>query len=341
MPEFLNTVPAAIAIFLVSAAFIVVAGTRLAKIADQLADRTGLGEALTGVFLLGATTSLPGLVASVSAAVDGRASMAVSNAVGGIAVQTVFLVAADLFCRRANLEHAAASLTNLFQGILLMGLLSVALVAGIHPFAESWAIHPASLLLVVGFLVGQVVASRIREAPMWKPVRTAETREDVPDNDAKELSLSRLWIRFLSLAAITGLCGWFLALSGFVMVDQAGIEEGIVGALFTAIASSLPELITSIAAVRAGAYTLAVSGIIGGNAFDTLFLAAADLGFKEGSIYHAAGQDEMLMIGITLTMTSVVCCGLLARQKSGPGNIGWEGFLILGLYTLAIATKFL
>jgi len=340
MPEILNNVPAALAVFVAAAVLIVISGTRLAQIADRLADRTGLGEALTGVLLLGATTSLPGLVASVSAAADGRATMAVSNAVGGIAAQTVFLVIADIFYRRANLEHAAASLANLFQGILLMALLSVALVAGIYPFAESWVIHPASVVLVLGFVVGQRVASRIRDVPMWEPVRTAETREDVPDDQSKRLSLLRLWMKFSGLAIVTGFGGWLLALSGFVLIDEAGIEEAVVGALFTAVASSLPELITSIAAVRAGAYTLAVSGIIGGNAFDTLFLAAADVAYREGSIYHAADPEESLLIGITLIMTAVVCGGLLARQKSGPGNIGWEGFLILGLYALAIAAKF-
>ena len=45
-----------------------VAGTQLSGIADDLADRTGIGEALVGALLLGATTSLPGIVASVTAA---------------------------------------------------------------------------------------------------------------------------------------------------------------------------------------------------------------------------------------------------------------------------------
>lgn len=317
-----------------------ICGSRLARLADKLADRTGLGEALTGVLLLGAGTSLPGLVASVSAAADGRATMAVSNAVGGIAAQTVFLVIADTFCRRANLEHAAASLSNLFQGILLMALLGIVLVAGMHPFGQSWSIHPASGLLVLGFVVGQRVALRVSEEPMWRPVRTTETREDIPDVNSRRLSLPRMWVHFVVLAAVTGAGGLFLAMSGFVMIDEAGIKEGVVGSLFTAVASSLPELITSIAAVRVGAYTLAVSGIIGGNAFDTLFLAAADVAYTKGSIYHAVHGEESLMIGLTLIMTAVVCCGLLARQKSGPGNIGWEGLLILALYALAVAARF-
>ena len=70
-------------------------GTRITRMADRLADQTGLGEALFGGIFLGATTSLSGLVTSTTAAMNGLPDLAVSNAIGGIAAQTVFLVAAD------------------------------------------------------------------------------------------------------------------------------------------------------------------------------------------------------------------------------------------------------
>jgi len=97
--------------------------------------------------------------------------------------------------------------------------------------------------------------------------------------------------------------------------------------------------VASIVAVRMGAYTLAVSGIIGGNAFDTLFLAAADVGYLQGSIYHAAGTRDMFMVTLALAMTAVLSAGLIARQKSGPGNIGWEGISLILLYLLLIGSR--
>ena len=90
----------------------------MTRVADRLADLTGLGEAVFGAALLGASTSLPGAVASIFMAAAGRADLAVGNAVGGIAAQTAFLVFADLAFRRANLEHAAASVPNMINGIL-------------------------------------------------------------------------------------------------------------------------------------------------------------------------------------------------------------------------------
>ena len=72
------------------------------------------------------------------------------------------------------------------------------------------------------------------------------------------------------------------------------------GLLLTATATSLPELVTSVAAVRRGALTLAVGGIIGGNAFDTLFTAASDIAYREGSIYKQ--MDDGLLLWVSLLL---------------------------------------
>ncbi|MCH7228268.1 hypothetical protein [Haloferula sp. A504] len=205
-----------LAIFAAGALVILIAGSRLAGVADQLADRTGLGEAAAGTILLGAVTSLPGLIASSTAAWNGLPEMAVSNAVGGIAAQTVFLVVADFFHKPANLEHSAASVTNLF--------------------------------------------------------------------------------------------------------------------------SSLPELVTTVACIRQGAYTLAVSGIVGGNAFDTLFVAASDLFYLDGSIYHAMSGRQEFLLALSIMMTVTLVAGMVRRERRGPANIGFEGVLLIAFYALAVAT---
>ncbi|MEC4717690.1 hypothetical protein RY831_00845 [Noviherbaspirillum sp. CPCC 100848] len=98
--------------------------------------------------------------------------------------------------------------------------------------------------------------------------------------------------------------------------------------------TSLPELVTTIAAVHRGALILAVSDIVGGNFFDALFVAAADRVFLGGSVYHAAGigaSEEFLTI-LAILLNLVLLPGLLFRQRSGPGNIGLESLLMLVIY---------
>jgi cation:H+ antiporter len=64
------------------------------------------------------------------------------------------------------------------------------------------------------------------------------------------------------------------------------------------VVNAMPEAVTSIAAVRRGALTLATAGVLGGNAFDVLALSFADVAFRGGSIYHATGSDDMLLAPI-------------------------------------------
>ncbi|WP_246075700.1 hypothetical protein [Nonomuraea terrae] len=67
---------------------------------------------------------------------------------GGIAAQTVAIVAADIACRRADLEHAAASAQTLLFGWLLIVLLSVALLASFSPQVTVLGVHPASVVVL-------------------------------------------------------------------------------------------------------------------------------------------------------------------------------------------------
>jgi cation:H+ antiporter len=296
-----------------------------------------MGEAITGAIFLGASTSLPGIVTSVTAAVDGFPELAVSNAIGSIAVQTVFLAVADITYTRANLEHTAASIANLMQGALLIIVLALPLMAATTPAIDIFGIHPVSLMMVAAYIYGMWMISNARTRPMWEPRNTEETQQEVPDEEAANVSLTGIWTRFAVLAAIVGVAGWVVARSGVALAEQTGLSETAVGALLTAVVTSLPELVTSIAAVRQKAQTLAVSGVIGGNAFDTLFAAAADVGYREGSIYHAISDRQIFFMVLTILLTAILVMGLLRREERGPANIGFESFFILLLYLGAAA----
>ncbi|WP_407493925.1 sodium:calcium antiporter [Pseudooceanicola sp. MF1-13] len=334
--------PAIFALFAVSAGIICICGIAMTGRADTLADRTGLGEALVGAVILGAATSLSGVTVSVTAALDGRASLAFSNSVGGIAAQTAFLAVADMAFRKANLEHAAAEATNLIQGVLLVFLLSLPFAAMAAPEVTIWAIHPVSIAIPVIYLLGMVVSRQVREEPMWKPVNTKETRHDTCEDEDDEntgKSTGRLAAEFTVLMIAMGLAGWMISRTGSALIDQIGLSASLVGALMTAVATSLPELVTTVAAVRRGALQLAVGGIIGGNMFDTLFLSAADVAYRDGSLYHAANTQDYFWISTSILMTTALLAGLIVRERQGPARIGIDSLSLLGLYGAAIAIQ--
>lgn len=321
-----------IAVFGVCALIIAAAGVQIVTLGDQLADRTGLGEALVGALLLGATTSLSGSVLSVAAALDGNTAIAISNCLGGIAAQSAFLGIADIVYRRANLEHAAASQANLSQGTLLAALLALPLMAYALPPWTIWHISPVTIVLLIGYGAGLQLVKDAHEAPMWFPRRTEETRLDVPAPENEALNLTSLIARFAVYAVALAGAGYALSQSAPALAEDTGLSDTLVGGIFTAVTTSLPELIVSISAVRQGALTLAIGNIIGGNSFDVLFLAFSDIAYLDGSLYAELTGQHVYLIALNILMTTVLLLGMLRRVKRGIGGVGFETVLLLIMY---------
>ncbi|WP_373355886.1 sodium:calcium antiporter [Pseudoroseicyclus sp. CXY001] len=329
-----------LALFALAGAAVIAASIRATGLADVIADRTRMGEAMAGGIILGGATSLSGVVVSISAAASGDASFALSNAVGGIAAQTLFLALADLLYKRANLEHAAAEPANLFQAVMLLVLLSLPIAAIAGPDIAYFGVHPVSIVLFLAYLAGVKLASNVRESPMWRPVETTDTRHDDPaDSGEAGRSILRPALAFAGLVAIMGGCGWVIAQAGGEMITRFALSSSLVGALGTAVVTSLPELVTTLVAVRRGALQLAVGGIIGGNTFDTLFITFSDIAYRDGSIYAAVGPNDLYWLATGMLMTAVLLGGLILRQRKGPARIGIESLLMIAIYACAVAVE--
>ncbi len=314
-------------------------GIKMTGTARDLAHGSGLGEALVGALFIGASTSLSGIAMSVSAAAAGHAELAVSNGLGGIAAQTTFLAFADIAYRRANLEHAAASAENLFMSAFVLTLMGIHAVALAVPNVSVFGVHPATLILVVSYAYGVHLLARTHDMPMWLPRRTTDTPpEPAHQGRPGARQLFWLWLRFAGYATVVALAGWCLAQLSIPLGEKTGLSHGIVGGVFTAVSTSIPELVVAITAVRMGALNLAVGDIVGGNAFDTLFIAASDFAYREGPIYAAVSSAEQFWLANSMVMTGVLLMGLIYRERHGPANIGLESVILLALYFGGVVT---
>jgi len=314
---------------------------RLTQTAETVSRVTGLGDLRTGALLIGLITSLSGLVTSVSAAASGYASLAVSNALGGIAAQTMFLAVADLVYRKANLEHVAASESNILQAVVLLVLLSIPVLALGLPGLNVAGIHPVSLLLIGAYLFGLRLVEKGQKEPMWIPRRTGEARISEGPDPEPEGPARGLWPRFAAQAAVVAVAGWVLARAAAQLTQNAGIGESIAGGVLTAVTTSLPELVVAVTAVRRGALALALGDILGGNAFDVLFLAASDIAYRDGSVYAHLGPKDIFWLGLSLIMVGMLVLGLLRRERYGVANIGFESSAVLLLYFGGVAVLLL
>ncbi|WP_243859901.1 sodium:calcium antiporter [Amycolatopsis arida] len=234
---------------------------------------------------------------------------------GGIAVQTLAIVAADVAHRRVNLEHAAASGQNLLFGCLLIVLLSTVLLGSFSPEATVLGVDSVSVVLV-GLYLGGLRLIRAQRKPMWRAVATRETRPDVPtDLDAFESRpAASLWLEFAVIAALVVVGGWAVARAAESLVVAIGLNAGSVGGVLMGLVNALPETVAAIATVRRGALTLAVAAVIGGNCLDALNLIVGGVAFRGGSLFHTAGTDQLFLTTAALLMTTVLLGGLLVRQ---------------------------
>lgn len=322
-------------LFAVSSAVVGYSGSRLSRDADALADLTKLGEAFFGMLLLGGATSLAGIVTSMTAAHADAADLSYSNAIGGIIVQSVFLAVADACLPRINLEHAAASIENVMHGLLLVILLAIMTIVMAGPDVKIAHIHIGSFVLLGSFLVGLRIIRSSRGKATWSADSTPETAENVSVPEESLPDQRTLWISFAAHTALIVAAGFLVARTSIQLMEFTGISGTVIGFILTGFATSLPELITSIAAVRQRALNLAVGGIVGGNAFEVLLLPLSDMSYGAGSLYHALDHQHFFLAGMAILMNAVLLLGLIRRQRKGPGNIGFESAAILGLYILS------
>lgn len=318
-------------LFSLAAAGTIAFGIHLTKLADEIAERTGIGRVLIGALLLGALTSVAEIGTSIAAALQQHAELAINNAVGSIAAQTAFLAVADLSYRHANLEHAAASVSNMMLTGLLLLLLGLLILAAVTPGLVLAGAHPISLILPLVYLYGMRLVAKSGASPMWHARRTHETHTETAMPAENTAPLARLLSRFVLVAVLLIVCGVLLAETGIALTRLTGLSESFVGALLTGVVSSAPELVTALTAVRIGALSLAVSNIVGGNIFDSVIVSMADFAYP-GSIYSAAGASLAPLLAATLLMNTVLLLGLIRRERHGIGNIGLEGTLLLLMY---------
>jgi cation:H+ antiporter len=273
--------PIAVAALVVAGAAIMFAGPRMVRLADRLADVTGLGEAFVGAVLVGAATSLPDILATVLPAARGLPELAVGNALGGVLGQTAFLAIADLTYRRANLEHAAASLPNLVQATLLRDVAR----------RDDHAVRRSS-------------RSRLR-GPPWDPrarrglrLRVAAGQGDVGHADVEGRGDAR------------------------DPRGRAGRARAGRGCSPSAPSPRPPRR--------------AVANVIGGNTFDTLLVGVADVFYRDGSIYAAVGDEEMLAAAVALVATAVITLGCCVASGTVSATSGFESVVALVLYAVAL-----
>lgn len=326
-PVWLNIV-----IFLASACVVWVAGTRLSRYADEIAQRTGIGHAAIGVLLLGGITSLPEIAVVGTASVSGNAALAVNNLLGGFAMQVAILVVADIKLRTGPLTAQVPDPTVLLQGtlgILLMGLVAAGATAGDLAFlgAGLWTWGLFACFIYAVTMVTQTTGERGWEV-------TEEVSENATAEEETDLrhSPGRLAVATVTVGVAILVMGALLSMSGEAIAEQTGLGNSFFGAVFVAISTSLPEISTVLATIRLGRVVMAVSDIFGTNLFDAALVFLVDLLYTGGPVLNEAGSFSVMAALIGMLVTAVYVAGLIERRDKAVLGIGYDSVVVAVVY---------
>jgi cation:H+ antiporter len=340
--------PLLIGIFAAAAAVIWGAGVQLSNQTDVLSTRLHLGAALGGLILLAIATNLPEIAITVSAAISGNIGVAVGNILGGIAIQTVVLVALDAFGVRGRhpLTYQAASLVLVLEGALVVAVLAV-VVAGTQLPGDVIVgrVPPAGLLIALLWVVGLFLLKRAGTDLPWHESGNPPDGQEKPRGhkrttveqqaSTKGTSTAKAAVVFGVAALLTLVSGVVLEESGDAIAGHIGLTGVLFGATVLAAATSLPELSTGLTSVRAGDYQLAVSDIFGGNAFlPVLFLLASLI---SGSAVLPQAQDtDIYLTALAILLTLTYMAGLLFRPRRRILGMGVDSLVVLVLYAVGV-----
>lgn len=317
--------------FVTSAAFVWFAGARLAYLADALADRFNLAKSLVGLLFLSLATSLPEVATTLSAAVQQSQDLVLNNLFGGIALQTAVLAMSDFWARGAITNYPRKA-NHALEAVLLVLLLSITLIVlNLNDPMAVYGVGAGSVIIAVAYVATIWLLRRYDDASDWVPVDLPDPEPlpfPAPTGLAASTDATLFWQAAAACLLILGF-GIALVLFAERIALQSGLGTDFIGVTLLATATSLPELTTTIAAVRIGAYTMAISNIFGSNLIMLVLVFPADILLRSGPILRDASQTVTLSLTFGIAVTALFLIGLIVRRKPRFGTIGADSFFVL------------
>lgn len=327
------------AIFMASAAVIVVAGTKLSYYGDRIAGLTGLGRLWIGVVLMAVATSLPEVFTTMSAGYFDAPDLAAGDLFGAGLTNMLTLGLIDQIHRGKRVWQQAAFENTLVAALAII-LTALASFFVLFRFGvEHGGVGLGSMLLLLVYVLGirlvfrqEDVKRRQKKIQMLAAAEAA--RED--DHATKRLALRHASLGFAAAALALLLSAPLLARVGQDIAEATGISEMFIGTSLVAITTSMPELVTALAAVRLGAFDLAVGNLFGSNAFNMAAFAFADLAYRQGPLMSTVSSSHALTGLWSILLMNVGLMGIIYRVEQRYLLIEPDSFVMIIGYFLGL-----
>lgn len=299
-------------LFAAGLVFIIKGGDWFVDAATWIAEAFGIPKFIVGATVVSFATTLPEMLVSVFAALEGNADIAVGNAVGSVTANTGLIMCLSLVCMPCLMTRKQFG----FKASLLLATIAV-LFAFTRNGQLSVAQSAVILLFFAAFLTENLMAGKREHG--------TENAENRPQMTGK--ALARNLLGFVLGAATIVLGAQLLIDNGSALAKMIGVPDSIIAATMIAIGTSLPELVTAVTSLIKKQSSMSVGNVIGANVIDTTLILAV-CSFVYGGKLPVSAQNIYLDFPVAIVVTLIAIIPTIVCRRFQR----WQGVLMLAVY---------
>ena len=298
-------------IFIVGLCSIIKGGDWFVDSASWFAEATGIPKFVVGATVVSFATTLPELLVSVRAAMNGSAQLAIGNAVGSVTANTTLIMGVSLVAMAGIISRKEFSVKG---GLLLVAVVGLTLLS-LSSALPVWSAYILWAIFII-FMVSNVIEG--------KKGAVTETSEAY---DKKDVPAKILFFIIGTASIVFG--AEFLVSSGKTIASGIGISETIIGFTVIALGTSLPEFVTTLTAIRKKENSLSVGNIIGANIIDTTLILPL-CAVINGEALPVERINLVFDFPVCITACAVAIIPTIIQGKFRK----WQGYVLLAIYAL-------
>lgn len=297
-------------LFIIGLLLIIKGGDWFVDAAVWFAEVSGIPKVIVGATVVSLATTLPEILVSVLAALQGKADMAIGNAIGSVTANQGLILGVSLLFAPLSIRR---------RDYAAKGLLLVLAVAALWYYAGSGVLTATgSLVLLACFVLSMVDNLRVARRSMEKA-----SGRSAPQKESLVLNLGRFC--FGTAGIVWG--AHLMVENGSLLALYLGIPEAVVGVTLMAVGTSLPELVTAMTALCKNEGALSAGNILGANLIDTTLILPLCTLLSGNSLTFSA-QALLLDLPACLLISSLTVFPALLQQQFSR----WQGLALVGMY---------
>ena len=286
--------------YLMAAAVLVLFSVKCADYVDMIDKKTELSGAFIGGVILAAVTSLPEVITSISAVAIGNDDLIIGNVLGSDVFNLCIFAGLTLVSTKAFRKSVVGTshLKTIVCTVLAYLVTGFVLFTDVDTTIPGVSINMVSIIIVILYAIA------------CKFMTSDDSESD--NEDDISLTLKQIVTRFV-------LCALGLVVSSVIITqitDTITVQypifgSSLAGAVFLGVATSIPELTSSIALVGKGNYNAMVGNVVGSNMFNYIIFSISDILAFRSDVYHSEVPEAITATGLTGSQLLVVF-GLLS-----------------------------